>query len=372
MSKRHLSPTSPRRLVPSRRGQLLAMLAVALLLALAGCQQPPPLRETLVVFGGEADFQIITNQPDQARQALAGINQRLTRYDHEWHAWRPGPLVDINRALARGEAVEAPASVIMLIQRSRPFQTMTDGLFDPAIGGLLAMWGFHTSKFPVTSPAPDETEIKRWRDTLPTLDDVHINGHRVSSDDPAVQLDFGAIAEGIAAEEAARTFSEFGINNALITLGGDVYALGNRHGEPWRVAIRDPFSNVLAGVELEGREALFSSGNYNKFRESPSGARWPHILDPRTGMPATGVAAVSVLHPDPVLADVAATVLMIAGPARFVDLARRMQLGCALLLTEQNELMITRAMLSRIDLQREPVMLGEPIDLGDSCAPNAP
>ena len=176
----------------------------------------------------------------------------------------------------------------------------------------------------------------------------------------------------MAAEEAARTFSDFGISNALITLGGDVYALGSNHGEAWRVGIRDPFGNVLAGVELKGREALFSSGNYNKFRESPDGARWPHVLDPRTGMPASGVAAVAVLHPDPVLADVAATALLIGGPARFIELSQRLRLGCVLLLTEQNELMVSRAMLARIELQREPVMLGEPIDLGDRCAPNAP
>ena len=326
----------------------------------------------MVVFGGQADFDIVTDQPDQARQALGRIGERLGQYGREWHAWEPGPLVEINRALARGERVEAPASIITLIKRSRPFQGMTDGLYDPAIGGLLRMWGFYTSEFPINTPAPSNEAIRRWRESLPTLDNVHVDDRWISSDNPSVQLDFGAIAEGIAAEEASRTFSDYGIHNALITLGGDVYALGRNGKRPWRVAIRDPFGDVLAGVELSGREALFSSGNYNKFRESPDGARWPHVLDPRTGMPATGVAAVAVLHPDPVLADIAATALMIGGPARFIELGQRMRLGCALLLTEQNELMITRAMLARVGMKRQPVMLGDAIDLGEGCAPGTP
>lgn len=323
----------------------------------------------MIVFGSEADFAVVTDQPEQARQALSRINERLNDFDHDWHPWHPGPLLDINRALASGERVEAPASVIALIRRSRPFQSMTDGLYNPAIGGLLEMWGFHTSEFPVTSPAPSREQVQRWREALPTLDSVHVDGHWISSDNPDVQLDFGAIAEGVAAEEAARTFSDYGINNALITLGGDVYALGRNGRRPWRVAMRDPFGDVLAEVELAGREALFTSGSYNKFRRSPDGTRWPHVLDPRTGMPATGVAAVAVLHPDPVLADVAATALMIGGAARFIELGQRLGLGCALLLTEQNELMITRAMQQRITPRRQPVMLGEPVDLGDDCAP---
>jgi len=372
---RQRNPATPHYRSPvSRSARRLGgwLLAGSLLVGLSGCEEKPPLHESMVVFGSEADFDVVTDQPDQARQALGHIAERLAEYDHEWHPWIPGPLVDINRAIANGERAEAPASVIMLIDRSRPFQSMTDGLYDPAIGGLLEMWGFHTSEFPVTTPAPDDDQVRRWRESLPTLDSVHIEGRWISSDNPNVQLDFGAIAEGIAAEEAARTFSDYGINNALITLGGDVYALGKRGKRPWRVALRDPFGDVLGGVELSGREALFTSGNYNKFREAPDGTRWAHVLDPRTGMPSSGVAAVAVLHPDPVLADVAATALLIGGPARFIELSQRMKLGCTLLLTEQNELMITRAMQARVTLQRQPVMLGEPVDLGDSCAQKTP
>lgn len=114
-------------------------------------------------------------------------------------------------------------------------------------------------------------------------------------------------------------------------------ALGDGDGRPWQVGLRDPFGGVLGGVELAGGEALFSTGNYSKFRDSPSGARWSHILDPRTGQPARGAAAVVVLHTDPLLADAGATALFVAGPAGFERLARRMGLACAMMVTEKTK-----------------------------------
>ena len=129
---------------------------------------------------------------------------------------------------------------------------------------------------------------------------------------------------------------------------------------------------VLGGVELGGGEALFSTGNYSKFRDSPSGARWSHILDPRTGHPARGAAAVVVLHTDPLLADAGATALFVAGPAGFERLVRRMSLGCALMVTEENEMLVTTAMAARVELLRNPVSLGPPLDLGPACDAGPP
>ncbi len=133
------------------------------------------------------------------------------------------------------------------------------------------------------------------------------------------------------------------------------------------MALRDPFGGILGGVALDGGEALFSTGNYSKFRDSPSGARWSHILDPRTGHPARGSAAVAVLHTDPLLADAGATALFVAGPAGFERLARRMGLACALMVTEENEMLVTVAMRARLELLRDPVPLGQPLDLGPAC-----
>lgn len=356
---------------PRRRAALLC--GVLAMLAACGERAPPAHRVELLVFGGPASIELRGVPPSAADAAINRVAADLAGFDRDWHPWRPGPLTAVNAAFARGTAAQAPPSLLALVERSRALRDLSEGLFDPAIGGLVRLWGFHTSDYPVTTPAPGDAELDRWLAAAPSLSDVErVDGDRLRSRNPAVQLDFGAIAEGVAAAHAARVLAGRGIADALISLGGDVLALGSADGRAWRVAIRDPFGatpeDVLGAVELAGHEALFTSGGYSKYREAADGARWPHLLDPRTARPAVGVASVSVLHPDPVLADVAATALFIAGPERFAALARRLRTGCALLLTDRDELLVTTAMQARLVLHRRPRDTREPVAVMDACA----
>jgi thiamine biosynthesis lipoprotein len=338
------------------------------LLALSACAPGSTARiEQLHVFGSIAQIEIRGAGEAQVDAAIADTAALLNQLHGEWHAWEPSDLTRINAAFAAGESAEAPPSVLALVARAQPLAEATDGLLDPAIGGLIAAWGFHTSSFPVHSPAPGDRALAEWRSATPAISNVSVDGNRLTSSNPRVQLDFGAIAEGAAAEAVIAVLRRHGIRHALVNLGGDVVALGDGDGKPWQVGIRDPFGGVLGGVTLADGEGLFSTGNYNKFRESPSGARWGHILDPRTGHPARGAAAVVVLHPDPVLADAGATALFVAGPSGFERLARRLGLGCAMMVTEENEMLVTAAMKSRLELVREPVSLGAPLALGPAC-----
>ncbi|MBP6596346.1 MAG: FAD:protein FMN transferase [Arenimonas sp.] len=345
-----------------------ALLLATLALTLSACRRgPEPRRETLHAFGTAVEIELRGAPPAQAQAALAAVTAMLAQREGEWHAWEASDVTRINAALAAGQPAQAPASVTDLIERSLPLVAASEGLFDPAVGGLVGAWGFHTSSYPVLTPAPTMDWLAQWRRERPSLAQVTVVGSEVSSRNRRVQLDFGAVAEGVAAQEIVALLVRHRIRHALVSLGGDVVALGDGDGAPWQVGLRDPFGGVLGGVTLADGEAFFSTGNYSKFRESPSGARWSHILDPRTGRPARGAAAVAVLHRDPVLADAAATALFVAGPAGFERLARAMRLGCALMVTEENEMLVTVAMRARLQLLRDPIPLGMPLDLGPDC-----
>lgn len=344
------------------------VFALAALLALAGCQAPPERVEQLLVFGSTAEIRLRGGDPAAAQAALAEVSAELNQRHRQWHAWEPSDVTRINQAFAAGEPAEAPASVVELVRRAQPLSVATDGLFDPAIGGLVEAWGFHTSVYPILTPVPDENTLARWREDRPRITGVRIDGTQLVADNPRIQLDFAAMAEGVAAGEVVATLQRHGVADALINLGGDVTAMVGGGSRPWRVAMRDPFGGVLGTVDLEDGESLFSSGNYNKFRYSAAGARQAHILDPRTGHPARGSASAVVLHPDPLVADVAASAVFVAGPAGFQDMVRRLGLGCALLVTDENEILVTVAMKARISLVRDPVPLGPPLDLGPDCA----
>jgi thiamine biosynthesis lipoprotein len=357
--------TSDRPAGQRRPAWTLALLAIVL----AACTpSAPPRTEQLLVFGTTVDIELRDAPPEQAQAALTQIAVLLNRREREWHAWENSDITRINAALAAGRAAEAPASVIALVERSQQLSQASDGLYDPAIGGLIGAWGFHTSAFPVLTPAPSREWLAAWRSSRPRIVDLDIRGSQLSTRNRRTQLDFAAIAEGAAAESVLGILREHRIRHALVSMGGDVVALGDGDGAPWQVAVRDPFEGILAGVELRDGEALFSTGNYSKFRESPTGSRWSHILDPRTGYPARGSAAVVVLHTDPVLADAAATALFVGGPAGFERLVRALRLGCAVMVTEENELLVTSAMKQRLTMLRDPVPLGAPLDMGEGCS----
>jgi len=349
-------------------------LLASLLALAAGCARAPePLRERLLVFGSEATLSIAGVPTAQARAAIAQVAARMAQRNREWHAWERSDLTRINAAFAAGRPAAAPASVQELIRLSQSLSMRSGGAFDPAIGGLIALWGFHTSDYPIRSAPPTPAQIAAWRDRQPQIGavTVHRDGS-VSSSNRAVQLDFGAIAEGAAAREIAGLLTHDGIDNALITLGGDVLALGRNGDRAWHVAIADPRGGLLASVSLAPGEALFTSGDYSKYRILADGSRLAHILDPRSGQPARGAATAVVLHPDPVLADVAATALMVAGPDGFEAMARRLGVRCALLLGDDDTLQSTRSMRARVALLRVPTRERAPLELGAGCAAPTP
>ncbi len=253
------------------------------------------------------------------------------------------------------------------MQISKPLYVASDAYYDPSIGSLVRMWGFYTDKFPINQTPPTNVQISEWLAHKPVFTDITFNKQTISASNPNTQLDFATILEGVAAVDMKRIFAQQQIQDALVTMGSDQFTVGNENTKPWTVQLKDPFGGALGQIDLQGNEALFSSGNFNKFRMAPTGSRWGPVLDPRTGNPAQGSAAVVVLHNDTVLADAASTALMAGGPGNSRRLVLRMKLACAMMVTEENALLITTQMKKRVKFFRDPVPLGEPIANGESC-----
>ena len=320
------------------------------------------------MFGSTAELQLPARTDEGRRiDALRALAAQWQQRERDWHAWEPSALTTFNDALAaRGEAV-APPALQGLITRSRPLAQRSAHAFDPGVGRLVAAWGFHTSTYPIRTPSPDDAVLADWAANPDSLDDLHCDAQwRCTSTAPALRLDFNAMAEGLALEEGAAALRSIGVEHALMNLGGDVLALGDNHGASWRVGLDDGEGGALGGVALRDGEAFMSSGRYAKYRESPDGERWPHLLDTRTGQPAVGARLSAVLHPDPVLADAAATALMVAGADGFERTVRDMDLGCALLVDAEGRAWITAGMARRFEWQRDLPEAGR-IDLGEAC-----
>ena len=324
-------------------------VALFLILSLlAGCSRAPQSQSVeLYVFGTLVTITTWQAPAQAQQQAVTEITQTFQQMHHQWHAWKPGTLVDITHAIANGEAVAVPADIASLITRSQQLYRQSDGLFNPAIGGLLQLWGFQSDERP-SGPPPTKQAITQWLERGPGMDALAINDGKLSSSNRSVQLDFGAFAKGVAVDEAIAILRAHGIENAIVNAGGDLRAIGSKDGVPWRVGIRHPQGKgVLATLEVMGDESVFTSGNYERYREH-EGVHYTHILDPRDGMPVEGVTSVTVLHRNGGVADAAATALIVAGAEGWPRIAKQMGITSAMLVDDAGTVYLTPSMEGRI------------------------
>lgn len=271
------------------RGLLLA-LAVLLLSA---CAQPQIFHQEAYVFGTRVDLTVYGKSLDKASEAMAEVLREFDRLHHAFHAWKPSELTDLNQAIARGEAHVVSEELAELLRDAQRFSAEGDHLFDPALGRLIELWGFHADEFEPVEPDP--VALAAVLEARPSMADLLIEGNRVTSNNPMVQIDLGGYAKGYALDRAVAILRARGIDSALVNIGGNVMALGSKGGTPWRLGIQHPREpRPLATLPLYDGEAIGTSGDYQRFVEV-DGERFSHLLDPRTGQPARGTQSLTVL-----------------------------------------------------------------------------
>ena len=328
------------------------LFAILAMLALAACGRVPLQEQQAYVFGTRVEVVVASEQPEHARQAIAAVLQEFDRMHRLYHAWQPSELTALNSAISAGRPAQVTPELADFIREAQAFTRQGDGLFDPGIGELIALWGFQSDEFAAKLPA--EADLKKWLAAKPSITDLTIDEKNVvTSRNRHVQLDFGGYLKGVALDRAAALLRQQGIKNALINIGGNVMALGDKGGRPWRVGIQHPRQpGPLATVALADGEAIGTSGDYQRFFEL-DGKRYPHLLDPRTGWPASHTQAVTVLIPagpkSGTLSDATSKPIFIAGADGWRDMARKMGVGQVLRVDADGRIFVTLALRDRLE-----------------------
>ncbi len=337
----------------SRLNLLAACLAgvLACLGLLAACQseQDQEYSAQLFVFGTIVEIKLWGASQEQSDRAFSEVQQMFQGMHRDWHAWEPGMLVEINEAFANSAAVTATHDIVEMIRLSQDIEEKSAGCFNPAIGGLVALWGFHTSDYPIIGPPPSREDIEHILTHRPSSREIRIDGLQLSSENPFVQLDFGGIAKGYAVDLAVARLRELGVGSAIVNAGGDLRAFGLHGDRPWRVAVRKPGGGAIGTLEVRQDEAMFTSGNYARFRQDEQ-ERYPHILDPRSGWPVRDVASATVITNNGAVADAAATALIVAGLDEWLAVARSLGLDQVLIIDDLGRLYLTPEMEARVQL----------------------
>ena len=333
----------------SRMRSARAGLWFLLLWALAACSPPPLVQQQSYVFGTLVEISIYGAPEAQAKQATAAVLARFDALHQQLHAWQPSELSRLNAALAKGERATVAPELAAMLRDAQALSIQSGNLFNPAIGGLIALWGFHADT--PQSRVPDTPAIAGWVKLQPRMGELHIENNTVWSDNPAVQLDLGGYAKGRALDDAVAILKAHGIQNALVNIGGNVIALGQHGSRPWRVGIQHPRKpGTLATLDLLDGEAIGTSGDYQRYFEA-GGRRYCHVIDPRSGWPATGMQSVTILlrgaHAG-TRSDALSKPLFIDGAAQLAQHAVRLGVADYLAVDSNGKVHVSPAMKARL------------------------
>jgi thiamine biosynthesis lipoprotein len=320
---------------------------------IAGCAERPTdlTQERIYAMATWVDISIRDVDSAAATVAIGEIELLLGAFERDYYAWAPGELADLNAQLHAGESASVSVPMATLLRDAQRLSTLSDGYFEPGLGSLVELWGFHSSIAARPSP-PSGDQIQSYLGPQSRIASVRIDGQRITSDSRELTLDLGGIAKGAAVDSIIRLLIEKNVEHALVNAGGDLRVIGRSGGRTdqrrWRVGIRHPREIGLLGIiELTGGEAAFTSGDYERFYDH-EGTRLHHILDPLTGRPVTHTQAVTVIAADGTTADAAATALFAAGPDRWRELADALGIASVLRVNEDGNIDLTEPMRERL------------------------
>jgi thiamine biosynthesis lipoprotein len=232
---------------------------------------------------------------------VARLEARYSRYRAE------SLLSRINASAGDPRGVEVDAETAALLDYAALAHEQSGGLFDPTSGVLRRAWDFHSGRLPEPGELEELLPCVGWRQLV-------WRRPRLVLPRAGMELDFGGFVKEYAADRVAELCRRRGLRHGLVDLGGDLAAVGpHPDGSPWRVGIRHPRrpESAIACVALY-RGAIATSGDYERFMVV-AGRRYAHLLDPRTGWPARGLASASVAAPHCLVAGTAASVALLAG-----------------------------------------------------------
>lgn len=330
---------------------LMRFFILVAVLLLTACEGKEALyQEQGYVFGTLVEVSVYGEPEPRAKQAVSQVMREFQRLHDMLHAWQPSELSDLNTAFANEESGAISTELVAILRDASQLSQQSQGLFNPAIGGLVQLWGFHADEFKTVQP--DEKLVAQWVAANPQMSDISIVKGRAMSKNKFVQLDLGGYAKGYALDRAAELLHQQGIKNALINIGGNVLALGRHGSHPWRVGIQHPRkSGALATLDLQDGEAIGTSGDYQRYF-MVGDVRFCHLINPRSGYPMQGVQAVTILtrgaHAG-TLSDADSKPLFISGARGWRAAATQMGLTDAMLIDGQGIVHLTEGMQKRLE-----------------------
>ena len=263
------------------------------------------------MMGTEVSVYLWSDNPEAGLADVEAVFREADRIDRLMSTYKDDSEISkINREAADGP-VRCGDELYQLIARSLEISVLTQGAFDITYESVGQHYDFRSRHRPDAATVKSELENINFR--FVQLDAA---SRTVTFQKQGVRINLGGIAKGYVVERGIDILRAKGVKHAMVTAGGDTRLLGDRLGRPWMVGIRDPRHEGKVAISLPlQNEAVSTSGDYERFFDE-DGVRYHHIIEPSTGLSATGVHSATVFGPDAVTTDALSTSVFVMGVDR--------------------------------------------------------
>ena len=259
-------------------------------------------------LGARASLLIHHPQPSEARRLSALALAEIERLEKVFSLYRAdSALSELNR---RGHVASPPLDLLVLLERARRWSEITGGAFDVTLQPLWALYANYFDAPGADPGGPESAQIEAARQ-LVDYRSVMLDSRRIELGRPGMAVTLNGIAQGYITDRVAALLRSEGLEKVLVDLG-EIRALGSHPlGRPWRAGIEDPAKPGRMAAEIEFADQALATSAVSGTLFDKAGA-FHHLLDPRSGRPARGLASASVLAREASDADALSTALLVS------------------------------------------------------------
>jgi thiamine biosynthesis lipoprotein len=332
------------------------LTSILALLSLTACAAQPAaprmVERSRMSMGSSLRLAAWTTNETTAIDAFDHVFREFDRLESLLSVWKDGS--DVVRMNKNAGITPVPVSqdTINVLREAADASALTRGKFDITFGALSDIWRFDHDQDNIV-PDRQLIEIRLARIDYRA---VRVDGTARTAfiSRPNVRVHLGGIGKGYAVDRAVALLKERGFTDFLIQSGGDLYVAGTNGGQPWKLGIADPrgVHDPFATVHVSDG-TLSTSGDYER-SFMKDGVRYHHLLDPDFGEPARGCRSVTIVTNRAVMADVLSTGVFIMGPSEGMKLIETLPDVEGVIVTSDNEVLISSGLRGRIELRRPP------------------
>ena len=291
------------------------------------------------LMGNRFEISVVGGDENWANEKIENAIAEISRIERLLTTFKPDSQTNQINAQAGIRPVQVNKEVFELIQRSLRISNLTQGAFDITYGSIdKTLWNFDT-KMTALPDAVTAKKMVRLIDYQKVI--LNKNDYSVLLQEKGMRIGFGGIGKGYAAEMAKQLMMREGVKSGVVNASGDLTTWGNQlDGKQWTIGIADPNqkNKTFSSINISNM-AVATSGDYEKF-VIINNKRYSHTINPKTGLPVTGIKSVTIIAPNAELADCLATPVTVMGVKVGLDLINQIK-GIACVIVDDNDKIFT-------------------------------